>query len=189
MFTGSTDSAVTVGPPPSENELAKVVTALQSSLATSYPVMQAAIWLASDDARYDTLGNIIRVTLGPNGEVPMTGPRVIDEEAAILALQVLERAQIDITKKAIWADRSRILAGLKTPTLQEWLRKRMDGQLVAAGRSSSGTSISVERSPASASRSAVPMPSGVSMRMPRIPNASASFTKSGFTSSWPTVAP
>jgi hypothetical protein len=64
------------------------------------------------------------VTIGPGGQVPLTGPRAIDEDATVLAFQLLDRAQIDVSKKAIWADRSRILSGVKNTLLADWLRQR-----------------------------------------------------------------
>lgn len=82
-----------------------------------YDVRQAAVWIVTDNADYGGMGILVS---GFGG----FGPRVIGEEDAARAMQICEEAGIDVTRKAIWRDRQRILNGLKAGELKTWLDQK-----------------------------------------------------------------
>lgn len=81
---------------PDQEELSVLLPVLEAEGA-SYPVMQAAIWIITDNADYDDLG-----TLVSNGE------RIIRGYEASEAIRLIEKAGIDIRDRAIWEDRDQI---------------------------------------------------------------------------------
>ena len=83
-----------------------------------FPVQQAAIWIVTNDSSYSSLGTL--VTPGDFG----FNIRVIEEDDAVRAMQLVDEAGIDITAKAIWADRTQLSIDLEDPQLQEWLGER-----------------------------------------------------------------
>ncbi len=85
----------------------------------SFDVKQAAIWIVTDDASYSGLGILMRSS-GYTG----LRTRVIDEDDAARAMQLVDDAGIDITTKAIWNDRDQITEGVEEPALAEWIRER-----------------------------------------------------------------
>jgi len=95
---------------PPQAELAVAARALAAAGAT-YAVIQAGIWIVSDNADYGDLGELIDI-----------GMRVINENAAAQAMQILSSAGINIKNKAIWADREQIAAGTNDSALADWLR-------------------------------------------------------------------
>jgi hypothetical protein len=82
----------------------------------SVATRQAAIWIVTDNANYAALGKLVT---GPFG----AGGRVIDEDHAAEAMRLCESNGINIHKRAIWRDRSRISRGLKSAELRQWLEK------------------------------------------------------------------
>ena len=101
---------------PAQAELAKAAKALAKADAP-YAVIQAAIWIISDDADFDDLGELVEsVGFNPSG-----GTRVVNEEEAARALRILSDAGIDIKSKQIWNDRDEIVEGLKDKALKRWL--------------------------------------------------------------------
>ncbi len=102
---------------PQQAELARAASALAAAGASS-AVKQAAIWIISDDATYDDLGELIE------GYSEYSGTRVIDETVAARALRILASAGIDITTKRIWRDKTQILRGITDPDLKQWLSSR-----------------------------------------------------------------
>ncbi len=82
-----------------------------------YDVLQAAVWIVTDNADYSDMGKLVRGFRG-------FGQRAIDEEDVTRAMQICEEAGIDITRKAIWRDRKRILKGLKAGKLKTWLEQK-----------------------------------------------------------------
>ena len=86
-------------------------------------VEQAAVWIVTDDADYDDLGSLVE-TFGPVA-LPGMGSRVIREAQTARAMKILDEAGIDITGKAIWRDRERILSKLEDAGLRQWLQRRM----------------------------------------------------------------
>lgn len=83
-----------------------------------FPVKQAAIWIVANDSSYSGLGTLVRP--GDFG----FNIRVIEEDDAVRPMQLVDEAGIDITAKAIWADRAQLSTDLEDPQLQEWLRER-----------------------------------------------------------------
>ncbi|MCS7135301.1 MAG: hypothetical protein RMJ39_10055 [Deltaproteobacteria bacterium] len=103
---------------PTQKELEKLIPILEMAKAP-FPVRQAAIWIVTDNADFEELGTL-RSGIGG------FGPRVIDEEVAAKAMQICEKAGIDITRKAIWRDRHTILKGLKAGELRTWLEQKIE---------------------------------------------------------------
>jgi hypothetical protein len=103
-----------IGTVPRQDEL-EMLTPLLANM--SFDVRQAAVWIITDNADYDALGRLVS---GIGG----FGPRAIDENEAAQAMKLVDDAGIDITQKAIWWDRQRILEGLTGETLRAWLQQR-----------------------------------------------------------------
>jgi len=102
---------------PSQFELELLMTELENA-GLGYIVEQAAIWIVTDDASYADLGTLV----GGFG----FGSRLILETDAARAMKVVDEAGIDIARKAIWADRDQILAGIDEPELATWLQDRVN---------------------------------------------------------------
>jgi hypothetical protein len=100
-------------------DLSSVVEVLRDMQA-GFEVQQAAIWIVIDNATYADLGILTRS--------PWDNSRLIDESSAARALYVLDRAGIDITRKAIWRDRQTIAAGLENPLLADWLERKAQAE-------------------------------------------------------------
>jgi hypothetical protein len=101
---------------PAKSELAIAARAVASARASS-AVVQAAIWIISDDADYDGLGELVEGS-------SYSGSRAINEPEAAQAMQILDRAGINIRQKRIWNDRRAIARGVRDPALAAWLRGR-----------------------------------------------------------------
>jgi len=104
---------------PNQEELARLLPALRRA-NVDFAVQQAAIWIVTDDADYDDLGMLVR---RPAFQV-FGGERTIKEYEVAKAMKICDRSGIDITKKAIWQDRDRILQGLRDKDLKKWLLER-----------------------------------------------------------------
>lgn len=87
----------------------------------SFDVLQAAIWIITDDASYSGLGILVR-TGGYTG----LRTRAIDQDDTARAMQLVDDAGIDITTKTIWDDREIIADGVDAPELAEWIRARAE---------------------------------------------------------------
>jgi hypothetical protein len=104
---------------PNQAELVKLLLVLDQA-NVEYAVRQAAIWIVTDDADYDDLGILISSPFG----LPYSGSRVINEYEAALAMQLCEKAGINLSRKAIWDSRQEILEGLEDEPLKAWLEKK-----------------------------------------------------------------
>lgn len=113
----SSDS-FTVERAPNQQELASLMPVLDAAGVT-YAVRQAAVWIVTDNADYSDLGELIESTNG------FDGSRVINEPEAAQAMMLCDRAGIDITHKAIWADRNEILANVTDPEVKAWLQRKL----------------------------------------------------------------
>ncbi|MGH9344267.1 MAG: tetratricopeptide repeat protein [Terriglobia bacterium] len=103
---------------PAQVDLAKLMPVLDRA-NVEYAVRQAAVWIVTDNADYDDLGELIASS---NGGV--SGERVIDEADAARAMQICEQAGISIREKAIWGDRERIANGVDDEQLKKWLTQK-----------------------------------------------------------------
>jgi outer membrane protein assembly factor BamD (BamD/ComL family) len=106
-----------IRPSPDQDELRRVLPALSESDAP-YVVLQAVVWILTDNADYADLGTLVFTSTGGFQE------RAIEEPEAARALRILDQAGIDITSKRIWADRREILRGLQKGDLKRWLQRR-----------------------------------------------------------------
>lgn len=88
-----------------------------SRAKASAAVTQAAVWIVMDDL---DLGRLTG-TFGPLGP---GGLRVLGAAVAARAMQIVEEAGVDITRKAIWADRDRVAKELNEGELKRWLMQR-----------------------------------------------------------------
>jgi len=102
---------------PHQQELAKLMPILDASHVPD-DVRQAAVWIVTDNADYDDLGILVTGFVG-------FGTRAIHESETVRAMQICDRAGIDITQKAIWGDKEQILRGLKDDDpLKTWLDQK-----------------------------------------------------------------
>lgn len=102
---------------PQQAELVKLMPVLDRARVDS-EARQAAVWIVTDNADYGDLGILVVSQFG------FGGSRAIREEEAARAMQICDRAGIDITRKAIWRDRQRILSGLEDSDLKTWLEEK-----------------------------------------------------------------
>jgi len=120
---GSGDT-FTVQRSPNQGELELLMPVLRSAGAGT-EIRQAAVWIVTDDATYDDLGVLVSVPMGmPSG---YGGSRVIGELHAATAMRICADAGIDVTRKAIWRDRARILRELDDPGLRYWMESLDEG--------------------------------------------------------------
>jgi hypothetical protein len=113
----TTGDRFTIQRSPVQRELGKVLPALEQAGAP-YPVVQAAIWILTDNASFEGLGTLIRRPASQS----YGGTRVIDEATGARAIRIMADAGVDVTHRAIWRDRQRIAAGVGDPDSAAWLR-------------------------------------------------------------------
>ena len=111
------DDQFTIARTPPQADLARLMPALADAHAP-YAVRQAAVWILSDDADYGQLGILVRSTNG------FGGSRVILAPEAARAMQIIDGAGINITRRAIWRDRREVLEQLPEGELKVWLAGR-----------------------------------------------------------------
>jgi hypothetical protein len=100
---------------PQQPELRTAVQALHDGHA-SYPVVQAGVWIVTDNASYDGMGTLIRQP---------SGKRVIGPADAVQAMKILDKAGIGLKRRVIWQrDRNRLAAVLVDQPVAEWLRAK-----------------------------------------------------------------
>jgi len=107
---------------PNDKDLQKLMPVLNEANVSS-KIKQAAVWIVTDDANYNDLGRLIipnKVTLQG-----ITGYRLIREYETVMAMKICDEAGINITTKAIWRNRRKILKGLKNEQLKIWLSDKM----------------------------------------------------------------
>ncbi|MFC1844243.1 HEAT repeat domain-containing protein [Thermodesulfobacteriota bacterium] len=114
---GSGDT-FTVQHSPHQDELAHLMPVLDKA-NVPYAVRQAAVWIVTDNADYDDLGILVS-----RSQWQMYGGRQINEYEAAKAMKICDEAGIDVTRKAIWRDRQRILSELKDEELKKWLNSK-----------------------------------------------------------------
>jgi hypothetical protein len=91
-------------------ELVKAIERLEESGA-AFEVIQAAVWIAENDAGFVKLSTLRRVTSElPGLPVMATGRQMIHAKEAAEAAAALARAGFDLTQQAIWKDRKAICA-------------------------------------------------------------------------------
>ncbi len=113
---GSSDN-FTVQRSPQQAELAKLMPVL-NRVRVDTETRQAAVWIVTDNADYSDLGILVASQFG------FGGSRVINEQETARAMRICDEAGIDITRKAIWKDRQRIISGLKDAELKTWLEQK-----------------------------------------------------------------
>jgi hypothetical protein len=100
---------------PESEDLAKLAPALEAA-GVDYTVIQAAVWIITDDSDYYGLGDLVS-SFGGFG-----GSRMINEPEAARAMRIIADAGIDIRSRSIWYDREEIAAGLADgDELKVWL--------------------------------------------------------------------
>ena len=102
---------------PLQKDLIKLLPILEKK-KVDYKVLQAAVWIASANATYARLGQLVERSIS----VSIGGRRVIHEMEAASALKLCDEAGIDISRKAIWRHRERIINKLEEGDLKQWLQ-------------------------------------------------------------------
>jgi Sulfatase-modifying factor enzyme 1 len=109
-----------------KSDLARVIQVLASGPYDQVPrggAGQAAIWIAADDVGYSAIGALV-VRYYPNGVIlpdisdGRNVSRAIQAPQVLLALDILDRAGIDLRRRKIWADRNEILRLATNPSLE-----------------------------------------------------------------------
>lgn len=111
------DDQFVIARTPPQADLARLMPVLANAQAP-YAVRQAAVWILSDDADYGDLGVLVQSVNG------FGGSRVILAPETALAMQIIDGAGIDITRRAIWRDRGDVLEQLPEGALKTWLAGR-----------------------------------------------------------------
>lgn len=100
---------------PQHGELAVAAKALDAAHAP-YPVVQAAVWIITDNATFADMGTLVSEP---------GNARVIGEDDAARAMKILADAGIAIKRKAIWQqDRAMLAKAVPDKALATWLRSR-----------------------------------------------------------------
>ena len=113
-----------------DEDLRRLIPILALAAAT-YAVRQAAVWIATDDAGYEEMGTVVVGSA-------MNTARVIDDAAMAKALELCDRAGIDVTQKTLWRDRDRILRGLPEGPPADWLHRKGSTMSSSGKRMASG---------------------------------------------------
>jgi len=121
LIIPNNDDDFTVSELPHTAELMHLMPVLDDT-ELEFDVQQAAIWIISDDADYGDLGRLVS-GLGPIKR------RLIDEDDAALAMQLIHQAGIDLKNKAIWDDRQKIAEGIEDAELAAWINALASGQI------------------------------------------------------------
>ena len=117
---GSGDS-FTVQRSPNQAELNALMPFIEKAKA-GFAVRQAAVWIVTDNADYYDLGTL--VSTSANTLIVFGGKREINEYETVRALEICDQAGIDITKRAIWRDKQKLVEGLKDERLKKWLEDK-----------------------------------------------------------------
>ncbi len=103
-----------------DSAVIRVARGLEAERA-SFGVRQAAVWIAADDATYAEL-----TTLHAVSGIALSFS-AIGADDIVMAMRMCERAGVDLARKAIWNDRPRLLANLRSQPhfadLAAWLEK------------------------------------------------------------------
>ena len=115
------DESFDIQESPHQEDLKKLMPVLGKA-RVSFGVEQAAVWIVTDNADYSDLGTLVERSMFQI----YGGTRVIKEYEAARAMRICDQAGIDITSKAIWKDRKKILEGLKDKGLSSWLLQKSE---------------------------------------------------------------
>lgn len=107
------ESKFRIAAAPNSAELKRAMAQVPPGL--DYETVQALVWILTDNANYDDLGTLI------GGY----GGRLIGENEAVRALQLIDAAGISITRKRIWRDRQMLLNGLTDEGLKQWWQQKL----------------------------------------------------------------
>jgi hypothetical protein len=111
------DDTFTVQRSPNQAELARLMPVLDKARVDT-ETRQAAVWIVTDNADFSDLGILVASQFG------FGGSRVINEQETARAMKICDEAGIDITRKAIWRDRQKIISGLEDAELKAWLEQK-----------------------------------------------------------------
>jgi len=112
------DNRFSVRSSPYKKDLAKLMPTVEQA-RVSFPVRQAAVWIITDNADYDDLGTLVTRRVGAGG----SGRRTIDAADTARAMQLIEKAGLNLRGRRIWRDRRTIANGLGDGPLKQWLLK------------------------------------------------------------------
>jgi hypothetical protein len=93
---------------PFRSDLVRLMREVENS-TVDFPTKQAAVWIVTDNASYADLGALRKSFGGITTSLGPSGPRLIGEKEALAAMELCEKAGIDLRKKAIWKDREALL--------------------------------------------------------------------------------
>jgi hypothetical protein len=87
-----------------------------NTTTTSFAVEQAAVWIVTDNANYDALGMLV---MGSR-----EGMAMVEANEAARAMMLVDASGIDITTRAIWAERDTFASAVTDPEARAWLESR-----------------------------------------------------------------
>lgn len=116
-------NAVRLAQETAKAEFAKLQPILTEAKPDS-PTRMAAIGIVAGNLDYETLRTRNETMRTMSSQKYSTAIPPIHEDDVARALQLCEKAGIDITQKAIWRDRERILSALKDGDLKRWLGEK-----------------------------------------------------------------
>jgi lipopolysaccharide export system protein LptC len=100
----------------------KLVIDQVNQAGVDFPVAQAAVWIASDDASFDELGVLVKDS--------RFGAPIIDENAAMRAMMLVDQAGLDIHRQAIWKDFNQLLVKTTDTDISAWVHVQSATQAV-----------------------------------------------------------
>lgn len=88
----------------------------------AFPIRQAAVWIITNNVSYNSLGILAQRACG----APICGStRLIKEAETVAAMEIVDKAGIDVTRKRIWESRSDLLAKLSDDRQIAWLKAKL----------------------------------------------------------------
>lgn len=133
------ENSFSVQPAPMQQDLQAVLPLLNQAGAPS-DVIQAAVWIITDNADYDDLGTLV------DG---FSGMRVINHSEAAQSMMYIQRAGIELSRKAIWRDRHEICRKVLSdgqqagPEVASWCREIPEDSIARAAPTTQSTVFTV----------------------------------------------
>ncbi len=88
-----------------------------------FAVVQAAVWIVTDDPHYNDLG-VLKKTLSGLPANP-NSDRLIGANETVMALKLLDEVGVDVSRKGIWFNRDWLARNTSKSELKEWFNKRL----------------------------------------------------------------
>lgn len=126
------DASLAVARTASSDDLERLAVVLDN-VDPPFPVVQAAVWIVTDDADYTDLG-ILESRRSTPATIQLTGTRTIRHTDAARAMQLCSQAGVDIKQRAVWGDLLFILDKCEDNGVAEWFAREFAWDLAIQHR-------------------------------------------------------